>query len=158
MFSERREGQAECQKECFIGLLCDTTAYSVRVRTGEEVIETRFDHVGLNAADLVTSIAFLHDMFGFDVIQRWDDPRQAFVGKGSVVLGMIEKKDCDFSRHAKAHIAFSCSQSTFPLVVAKVKDLGAEIVSGPKTQRDGETILFRDPSGNIFEVCYPSFR
>lgn len=31
-----------------------------------------------------------------------------------------------------------------------------EIVAGLKPQRDGETILFRDPSGNILEVCYPS--
>jgi len=29
-------------------------------------------------------------------------------------------------------------------------------VSGPKAQRGGKTILFRDPSGNILEVFYPS--
>ena len=43
-----------------------------------------------------------------------------------------------------------------PDVVAKVKELAAPVVSGPKAQREGETILFRDPSGNIFEVCYPA--
>lgn len=119
------------------------------------MIENRFDHVGLNVTDLDASIAFLKEMFDFDVIQRWDNPKQAFVGKGSVVLGLMERKDYDFTRQTMAHIALACSKDEFPAVVAKVKELAAGLVSGPKAQRGGETILFRDPSGNIFEVCYP---
>lgn len=120
------------------------------------MIENRFDHVGLNVKDLDETIAFLKAMFGFDIIQRWDAPKQAFVGKGAVVLGVMEKKDFDFTQHTMAHIAFPCSKCDFADVVAKVMELAAPIVSGPKVQRDGETILFRDPSGNIFEVCYPA--
>ncbi|SNB47242.1 VOC family protein [Geobacter sp. DSM 9736] len=119
------------------------------------MIEPGYDHVGLNVIDVDESIAFLQEMFGFSVIKRWDEPRQAFVGNGSVVLGIMENKEYDFSRHTMAHIAFSCAKEDFPDVVEKVKRLGAKIVSGPKPQREGETILFRDPSGNIFEVCYP---
>jgi hypothetical protein len=37
-----------------------------------------------------------------------------------------------------------------------VRNLVLEVVSGPKPQRGGESILFRDPSGNILEVCYPA--
>jgi len=120
------------------------------------MIENRFDHVGLNVKDLDASIAFLKAMFSFDVIQRWDSPKQAFVGKGTVVLGVMEVSDYDFTQHTMAHIAFPCSKADFVAIVAQVKELGAPIVSGPKPQRDGETILFSDPSGNIFEVCYPS--
>ena len=119
------------------------------------MIENRFDHIGLNVSDLDSSISFLKAMFDFDLLQRWDSPRQAFVGKGTVVLGIMEKKDYDFTAHTMAHIAFPCSKTDFAEVVARVKQLAAPIVSGPKPQRDGETILFRDPSGNIFEVCYP---
>lgn len=119
------------------------------------MIETRFDHVGLNVVDHDASIAFLKAMFGFEIIQRWEEPRQAFVGGGTVVLGLIEKKDYDFTRHTMAHIAFPCRRQEFAAIVAQVQQMSATIVSGPKTQRDGETILFRDPSGNIFEVCYP---
>ena len=122
------------------------------------MIKPQFDHVGLNVADLDASIAFLKAMFDFDVIQKWDSPRQAFVGKGSVVLGVLEKKDYDFTPHTMAHIAFPCRKEEFASVVAQVHRMGAPIVSGPKPQRDGETILFRDPSGNIFEVCYPSLK
>lgn len=122
------------------------------------MIEPRFDHVGINVADLDASIAFLKAMFDFDVIQKWDSPRQAFVGKGSVVLGVMEQKDYDFTQQTMAHIAFPCLKEEFSSVVAQVRRMGAPIVSGPKPQRDGETILFRDPSGNIFEVCYPSLK
>ncbi len=119
------------------------------------MIEYRFDHVGLNVADLDAEIAFLHEMFGFGVIQRWDSPRQAFIGKGAVVLGVMENRSYDFARQTMAHIAFPCCQVDFAAIVARVKALGAPVVAGPKPQRGGETILFRDPAGNIFEVCYP---
>jgi len=122
------------------------------------MIENRFDHVGLNVIDLEASITFLKDMFGFEIIQRWDSPRQAFVGKDSVVLGVMEVKDYNFTKQTMAHIAFPCRKEDFGFVVERVKQLKAPIVSGPKAQRDGETILFRDPSGNIFEVCYPPLR
>jgi hypothetical protein len=45
---------------------------------------------------------------------------------------------------------FPCDKSEFPNIVAKVQSHGLELVSGPKGQRGGETILFRAPSGNIF--------
>lgn len=120
------------------------------------MIRKQLDHVGLNVADLDESIAFYQDMFGFSVIEKWDTPKQAFVGADSTVLGLIEMPDYDYHTYTMAHLAFSCSKIDFPNVVEKVQGLGLEVVSGPKEQRGGETILFRDPSGNILEVCYPS--
>ena len=122
----------------------------------KKMIENRFDHVGLNVKNLDESITFLKQMFDFDVIERWDTPKQAFVGKSTAVLGVMEKMDYDFTQHTMAHIAFPCPKEHFAAIVSKVRELAAPIVSGPKAQRDGETILFRDPSGNIFEVCYPA--
>ena len=119
---------------------------------------THFDHVGLNVRDLDEAIKFFAELFGFGLRQRWNQPRQAFVGRGAVVLGLIEQPGYDDRRMTMAHIAFPCAQEDFPDYVAKITQLGAEIVSGPKPQRNGETILFRDPSGNIFEICYPAFR
>ena len=116
----------------------------------------RLDHVGLNVADLESSITFYQDMFGFSLIQRWENPRQAFVGSGDTVLGLIEMPDYDYRAYTMAHLAFSCEEADFPMVVDKVNGLGLEVVSGPKEQRGGETVLFRDPSGNILEICYPS--
>jgi catechol 2,3-dioxygenase-like lactoylglutathione lyase family enzyme len=120
------------------------------------MIHKQFDHEGLNVTDLDKSIAFYHEMFGFAVIEKWADPKQAFIGADGEVLGLMEASDYDYSTYTMAHIAFSCGKSYFPVVVAKVKSLELEIVSGPKSQRGGETILFRDPSGNILEVCYPA--
>jgi len=120
------------------------------------VIESRIDHIGLNVRDLDESSEFYRRLFGFDVIEKWDNPRQAFVGKGSVVLGLMEAPDYDFGQYTKAHIAFPCEPGSFDDVVASVRGSRVEVVAGPKPQRGGQTILFRDPSGNILEVCYPS--
>ena len=120
------------------------------------MINTQLDHIGLNVADLATSIAFYQDLFGFALIAQWDDPKQAFIGAGDTVLGLIEQPDYDYHAYTMAHLAFSCTASDFPNLVEKVQALGLDIVSGPKPQRDGETLLFRDPSGNILEVCYPA--
>lgn len=119
---------------------------------------THFDHVGLHVRDLDEAIQFFADVFDFGLRQRWNQPRQAFVGRGAVVLGLIEQLDYDGHGPATTHVAFPCAKEDFPDFVAQVTKLGVEIVSGPAPQRKGETILFRDPSGNLFEVCYPPFR
>ncbi len=49
----------------------------------------QFDHVGLNVTDLDKSIAFYQEMFGFALIEKWDDPKQAFIGADDAVLGLI---------------------------------------------------------------------
>ena len=122
------------------------------------MIREHIDHVGLNVTDLDSSIAFYREMFGFRVIKRWDNPKQAFIGKDTIAVGLMEMPDYDYRAYTMAHLAFSCNPGDFQGVVAKVKGLGLEIVSGPKEQRGGETILFRDLSGNILEVCYPSIK
>lgn len=119
------------------------------------MIEYRIDHVALNVTDLEESIRFYERLFGFSVIEKWEDPGQAFVGQDSLVLGLMEYPEYDYSAYTKAHIAFPCKPELFDEVVAAIESLGVEILSGPKQQRGGETILFRDPSGNILEVCYP---
>jgi catechol-2,3-dioxygenase len=120
------------------------------------MINTQLDHIGLNVADLAQSIVFYQDLFGFSLIAQWDNPKQAFIGAGDTVLGLIEQPDYDYRAYTMAHLAFSCTPSDFPKLVKKVQVMSLDIVSGPKPQRDGETLLFRDPSGNILEVCYPA--
>lgn len=53
------------------------------------MIGTKIDHVGLNVKDLDQSIAFYAELLGFTLIQRWEAPRQAFVGREGTVLGLI---------------------------------------------------------------------
>lgn len=122
------------------------------------MIEPRIDHVSIHVADLEEGLEFYHALFGFEVLQRSEEQRQAFVGRGEVVLSLVENKRFDYSRHTVGHIAFPCSQFDFPGIVERIQLAGAPIVRGPEPQREGETIWFRDPSGNIIEVCYPSIR
>ena len=57
-----------------------------------------------------------------------------------------------------AHIAFCIDEAEFQNWVTKIQSENIEIVAGPKPQRGGETILFRTPSKNIIELCYPYVR
>ena len=120
------------------------------------MIKKKIDHIGLNVANLEKSIAFYQEMFGFSVIEKWDKPKQAFIGAEDVVLGLMEVADYNYHIYTMAHLAFSCEKAEFSNVIAKIQALQLEIVTAPKEQRGGETILFRDPSGNILEICYPS--
>ena len=120
------------------------------------MISSKIDHIGLNVRDLEESIDFYARAFGLELIHRWDEPSQAFVGRDGTVLGLIQNPGFDFAAYTMAHLAFPCEREKFPDVLTLVRELDLEVVSGPKPQRGGETILFRDPSGNILEVCYPS--
>ena len=122
------------------------------------MIQEQVDHIGLNVKNIEQSLAFYQEMFGFELIVQWDSPKQAFIRLGKIVLGLMEKSDYDYNHYTMAHIAFSCQQDDFAAIVGKVNQLQLAIVSGPKPQRGGETILFRDISGNILEICYPSIQ
>lgn len=115
----------------------------------------KLDHVAINVQDLDQSLAFYVEWFDFDVIQRWKEPRQAFIGKPGITLGLIENTTFDFKTYTQAHLAFSVSKLEFDQWLGKVQEANLPIVSGPKPQRNGETFLFQDPSGNILEICYP---
>ncbi len=130
--------------------------YQSAVTTGSTYATGGLDHIGLNVKNLEQSIDFYEGFFGFPVIAKWETPRQAFVGKDDVVLGLLESPGYDFTAQTMAHIAFSCDKQEFPRIVDRIRQQGLEIVSGPKEQRGGETVLFRDPSGNILEICHPA--
>ena len=71
------------------------------------MIESRIDHVGLNVQDLDESVEFYQQLFGFEVIEKWDSPRQAFVGRDGVVLGLIEMPDYDYSQFTTAQASIT---------------------------------------------------
>ena len=123
------------------------------------VNEMNLDHIAINAVNLDEEINFLTDFMGLSVLQKWPDLRQAYVGfKSGPVIGIIENKDYNGLEHTMAHLAFYVTKDEFSKWVEKIEDSEIEIVAGPKSQRGGETILFRTPSKNIIEVCYPYVR
>jgi len=117
------------------------------------------DHLALNAKELDAEIAFFVEFLGLELLQRWDSPRQAYIGndKGPVI-GLIENPAYDGALYTMAHLAFTVHESDFDDWVRKVDAADLSIVSGPKEQRGGRTILFRTPSQNIIEICYPYVR
>ena len=99
------------------------------------------------------------DSLGLERLQRLDDPLQAYVGfEEGPVFGLIDNPDFDGEAFTKAHIAFAIPEAEFDGWVSKVQTAGIDVVTGPKEQRGGRTILFRTPGKNIIEICYPPAR
>jgi catechol 2,3-dioxygenase-like lactoylglutathione lyase family enzyme len=129
------------------------------VLLNEKSNKMKLDHIAINAVNLEIELEFLTDFIGLSLLQKWPDLRQAYVGFNSgPVIGVIENKDFDGSVYTKAHLAFNVTKAEFDEWIDKIKRANIEIFAGPKAQRSGETILFRTPSKNIIELCYPYVR
>ncbi len=119
----------------------------------------KLDHIAINAVNLEEEIEFLTRFLDLSLLQKWEDLRQAYVGlENGPVIGVIENKEYDGSVFTMAHLAFYVPKHEFANWVKKIREANLEIVAGPKSQRGGETILFRTPSKNIIELCYPYVR
>lgn len=117
------------------------------------------DHVALNAVSLEKEIQFFVEFLGLQLLQQWESPRQAYVGsEEGAVIGLIENSDYDASVFTMAHLALTVSESEFDGWVRRIYESNFPIVAGPKAQRGGKTILFRTPSKNIVELCFPEAR
>ncbi len=119
----------------------------------------KLDHIALNAVNLEDEIEFFTSFLGFDLLQQWDAPRQAYVGlESGPVIGIIENEKFDGTVYTMAHLALDVPEKHFDSWVRRVESAKLTIVAGPKEQRGGRTILFRSPGSNIIELCYPSAR
>ncbi len=119
----------------------------------------KLDHVAIHAVDLDEELEFFTVFLGLPLLQKWHDLRQAYVGfEQGPVIGVIENKMFDGSSYTMAHLALCVDESEFQNWVAKIQAENVEVVAGPRPQRGGETILFRTPSKNIIELCYPYVR
>lgn len=117
------------------------------------------DHVALNVVSLESEIQFFVGFLGLQLLQQWESPRQAYVGlKEGPVIGLIENPDYDGSVFTMAHLAFNVPEFEFDRWVKKINESNLPVIAGPKEQRGGRTILFRTPSQNIVELCYPDAR
>ena len=123
---------------------------------GSRGMTLKIDHVALNAVSLEREIQFFVGFLGLQLLQKWESPRQAYVGsKEGPVIGLIENPDYDGSAFTMAHLALSVPESEFDGWVRKINESNLPVVAGPKAQRGGRTVVFRTPSKNIVEVCYP---
>ncbi len=117
------------------------------------------DHVAINAKDLEEELKFFVEFLELNLLQKWEDKKQAYVGSDTgVVIGIIENKQFDGTQYTMAHLSFGVTVKQFEYWVEKIQKNDVKIVTGPKSQRGGQTILFRTPSLNIVEICFPDAR
>ncbi len=119
------------------------------------VIES-INHLGLTVADLENSIKFYRELFDFDVIEN--NPGQAFIKEGEIVLSLHEEKNYKSQGNSKNRVCFVVDEDDFDDAVDELKAKNIPIVSGPENIRKGQSVVFMDPDGNQIELCYPKFK
>lgn len=124
-------------------------------------------HVGISVPNLEESIAWYHEMLGFEVVRRM---KQA--ANPEMIFALLQRGDCyielfqvvdgkplpeyrsdptaDLYVHGTKHMAFQVKNVRSAAETLKAK--GAEIALGPVENLRAVFVFIRDNSGNTFEL------
>jgi len=112
---------------------------------------SRFDLVTVDspapdrAAEFWAAAAGLHEVEREDG-DRWivladaDGRRRLGIQRGATRPGSI-------------HLDLSCDAASFAAEIERLRDLGARVVSAPRTEPYGSIANLVDPDGNAFDLC-----
>jgi catechol 2,3-dioxygenase-like lactoylglutathione lyase family enzyme len=130
--------------------------HEIRFRTG---------HVGINVSDLERSVTFYRELFGFETLERSDEPRRRFalLGQGDdLILTLWEQARGRFltDRPGLHHLSFRVDTlGEVGAVERRAKARGARIYHGGiVAHREGASsggLFFEDPDGVRLEVFTP---
>ncbi|MCP5146376.1 MAG: VOC family protein [Gammaproteobacteria bacterium] len=127
-------------------------------------------HAGISVPDLEASIAWYHDMLGFEVVRRMEqaaNPKMVFalLRRGDFNLELFQVDDgrpmpdyrrdptADLYVHGTKHIAFEVDDAR--AAAAELAAKGADIALGPIENPRSIFVFIRDNAGNSFELIQP---
>ena len=120
-------------------------------------------HIGLNVSNLERAESFYTHVLGFKVIDRYQDEiRHSMLEAGITKIHLFESTDLEFddaitrlSEDGYAHIAFGTNRKKFPQVMEELRKHNVPF-RGPLILGKGESVHFKDPDGNHFEIRFPA--
>ena len=118
------------------------------------VIES-INHIGLTVSNLDDSIHFYKELFDFEVIEKIDNSRQAFIKIGDILLCLYEDDGYKAPESIKNCISFFIDEEDFEDALEELEENDIQIVYGPENIRKGKTVVFLDPDGNHIGLSYP---
>ncbi len=112
-------------------------------------VATSIDHINMYVTDLAESVAFYHDLFGFEVKENQPQQISQIVGNDSIKLCLYEDPDQVGGSGIK-HFGF-CVED-FDAVVEQCKALNLEMPYGVLEWEHSRSVYIVDPSGYEIEL------
>jgi catechol 2,3-dioxygenase-like lactoylglutathione lyase family enzyme len=114
-----------------------------------------FHHVAMTVRDGAQSAQWYHQVFGFELVQKFT--RTWLVGRGSCNLGLTELPNGHPVEELNAkiaiqHIAFHVEPDEFASAVQALKDLGIPFEGPDESGVAGPSVFFHDPDGHELEI------
>ena len=114
-----------------------------------------FHHVAMTVRDGAKSAQWYHQVFGFQLVQKFT--KTWLVGKGSCNLGLVELPDGHpvenlDTRIAIQHIAFHVEPDDFASAVEALKELEIPFEGPDDSGVAGPSVFFHDPDGHELEI------
>lgn len=118
-------------------------------------VQLRIDHVALQVKDLPTSAQFYKQVFGFEVIHKWNTTWM--IGKGRMRLGLFQRPNAmrpdDLNNYlVLQHFALLTTKTELAKYVKHLKLLGIKFEEDDSGI--AKSIFIEDPDGIQVEVTY----
>ncbi len=112
---------------------------------------SRFDLVTLDSPDPDRIADFWRSALGLVESEREDVDRWIVLSAPSGLRRLGIQRGA--TRPGSLHLDLSCDPDRFADEVARLLELGAELIGGPRHEPYGSIVNLVDPDGNPFDLC-----
>lgn len=121
---------------------------------GDVVNVNSIDHIAINVRDFATSASWYQNIFGFLVINKWDNAW--LIGRGNTKLGLFAFPEATPLPNPDSYlvmkkIAFAVDGNVFVDAMNSIKSKGIPI-TGPQDTGIAYRFQFADPDGHLLEI------
>lgn len=107
------------------------------------------NHITLTVRNLEEAFIFYRDVLSLRPLAKRKDKSAYFLAGGDWIA-LVENKNLDSNSESYAHLALIVTAKDFDFMCEKIKCSGSEIWQDNTSP--GESLYFKDPSGNKLEI------
>lgn len=111
-------------------------------------------HISQGSSDLKRSIAFYQDILDFEILEEDSNHAILRLDPVTIRLNLIKGYRCSIQNPGQSSLSFILDVDDFTSAIVELEKEEIEIIKGPVSIDDGESILIADPDGNLIELFY----
>ncbi len=114
-------------------------------------------HISLGSANIERTITFYRDIFDFEITTPLDTTKQYVVLRLDplcIRFNFISNYHCTTRNPGETSFAFVLDVDDFTEAIHELEEKQIEIIKGPLSIENGESLLITDPDGHLIELFY----